>query len=212
VTLPNVVELTDEQELHLTRLLQLVLLGILAYGVVTLNLSVAINAAAALVVTVLPTLIRREFGLYIDVELVLWLTLAVLFHTVGILGPYRTTPWWDVLTHALSAAIVAGIAYAVVLAIDRHSDSIHLPEPFFSAFLFLLVVAFAVLWEVLEFVVSRTSEAMGVESALIVFGVTDIVKDVFFSAVGGLLVVLWGRQYFRGLARRLTGLLWRDTD
>lgn len=211
MALSNVVELTDERERRLTRLLQLVLLGIFGYGVATLNPSVAINAAGAFVVTLLPVLIRREFGLYVDVELVTWLTIAVLLHTVGILGPYRTTQWWDVVTHALSAAIVAGIGYTVVLAIDRYSDSIHLPEPFFSAFVFLQVVAFAVLWEVLEFVVSRTSAALGVESALIVFGVTDIVKDVFFSAVGGLLVVVWGRAYFRGLARRLTGLLWRET-
>lgn len=196
--------LSESQERALVRLLQLVLLGLAGYGLATGNASVAVNAAGGLAVSALPALLRREVGLRMSADVVLVITVAVLLHAVGILGPYRTVWWYDYLTHALSAAVVTGIGYAVVRSIDTHSESIALPEPFFSVFLFLVVVAFAVLWEVLEFAVGQVSEALGVEAVLIVFGVTDIVGDVVFSALGGLLVVLWGRGTFRPLAAKLS--------
>lgn len=185
------------------------LLGIVLFGALTSRYSVVINASGALLVTVLPALIRREVGLRIDPGIVLWLTAAVVLHAVGILGPYRNVGWWDYLTHAFSASILAGIAYAVVRSIDRHSDRIHLPEPFLTAFLFLFVVALAVFWELLEFAATLASEALGTESPLIIFGVSDIITDLAFSAIGGLLVVLWGRGHFRTLAAKLGYVLTR---
>ena len=195
--------LSDERERVLTRLLQLALVGLAGYGLVTGSSSVAVNAAGALLVTALPALLRREVGLRIDFGIALWLTVAVLLHAVGILGPYRNVWWYDYVTHALSASVVAGIGYAVVRALDEHSERIELPEPFFSAFLFLVVVAFGVVWEVLEFAVTEISEALGVNSVLVVFGISDIVTDLVFTSLGGLVVVLWGRGYFRSLATKL---------
>ena len=186
--------------------MQLALVGVSLFGAVTGRPSVAVNAAGALVVTALPALIRREIGLRMDPGLVLWLTVAVLLHAIGILGPYRGTWWWDYLTHAFSASILAGIGYAIVSSIDRHSDGVELPEPALTVVLFLLVVALGVLWEILEFAVTRASEALGAPTPLIVFGPADIVTDIVFTTVGGLLVVLWGRGHFRPLARKLDRL------
>lgn len=200
-------ELTDDQEHVLTRLLQVVLVGLFAYGLVRGSASVAVNAAGALLVSALPALLRREVGLRLDFGLVLWLTVAVLLHAIGILGPYRNVWWYDHVTHALSASVVAGVGYAVARSIDVHSDSVSLPEPFFSAFLFLVVVAFAVVWEVVEFAVTTVSEMLGMNSVLVVFGPADIVTDIVFTALGGLLIVLWGRGYFRPLAAKLTPYL-----
>lgn len=199
--------LSDGQERLLTRLLQLGLAGLVAYGLLRGSPSVAVNAAGALLVSALPALLRREVGLRLDVGLVLWLTVAVLLHAVGILGPYRTVWWYDYVTHALSASVVAGVGYAVVRSLEVHSDSTTLPEPFFSVFLFLVVVAFAVVWEVLEFAVTTVSELLGMESVLVVFGLTDIVSDIVFSTLGGLVVVFWGRGHFRPLAAKLARFL-----
>lgn len=195
--------LSDATERLLTRALQLTLLGIFVYGLVIWTPRITINAGAALLVSALPAIIRREVGLRLDIGLVLWITAAVLLHSIGIMGPYREVWWWDYLTHALSASIIAGIGYAVARSLDRYSDGVHLPEPYLTLFLFLFVVAVGVLWEVLEFAATKAGEALGTEPALIIFGVSDIVTDLVFTAIGGLLVVLWGRGYFRGLVRKL---------
>jgi len=168
--------LSDERERVLTRLLQLALVGLAGYGLVTGSSSVAVNAAGALLVTALPALLRREVGLRIDFGIALWLTVAVLLHAVGILGPYRNVWWYDYVTHALSASVVAGIGYLGVL-----------PTPM----------------PTVEFAGTEISEALGVNSVLVVFGISDIVTDLVFTSLGGLVVVLWGRGYFRSLATKL---------
>lgn len=204
MTLPIEVDPSDRQELALTVALQLALVGVFAVGVVAGNGRVVINALGALVVSVLPAIVRREWHLRIDVGLMLWLTVAALLHAIGVLGPYRNVFWWDYLTHAVSASIFVGIAYAVVVAQERYHEEDSLPEPFRSVYLFLLVVAMGVLWEVLEFVLTQVSKLTGGKSALIVFGVQDVVTDLLFSIVGGTLIVLWGRRYFHDLSLKLT--------
>lgn len=205
MTISDRLDLSDAQEATLTRVLRLGLVALTGYGVVVGRVDVAVNAAGSLGVTFLPALLRREAGVGMDVGLVLWLTVATTTHAAGVLGPYRTVWWYDHLTHALSASIVAGVAYATVDAIDRSRDDVHLPEPYRSGVLVAFVLATAVVWEVLEFGASRLSGLLGGgPPVLIVFGPLDIVTDLVYSAVGGLVVVIWGRGYFRRLSRKLS--------
>lgn len=205
MTLSDRLGLSDAHEAALTRLLQVGLVGLTVYGAVSGRTGVSVNAVGALAVTLLPALLRREAGVRMDFGLVLWLTAATVLHAVGILGPYQNVWWWDHVTHALSASIVAGVAYAAVDAIDRSREAIHLPEPYRSAVLFTFVLATAVLWEVVEFGATQLSMAFGAKnSVLVIFGPKDIITDIVYSAVGGFVVVLWGREYFRDLSRKLS--------
>lgn len=198
-------ELSDRAEEALARLLQLVLFALFVFGVVRGDVGVAFNASAALLVSRAPSFIRRETGLTIDVSLVLLITVAAALHALGTLGPYRTLWWWDYLTHALSAFTVTGIAYAVVVSVDRHANGVSLPQPFLSLVLVLFSVAAAVLWEVVEFAATKIAAVAGTRSVLIVFGVSDIATDIVFTTLGGVVVALGGTSYFRSLARTLVG-------
>lgn len=211
MTLSDRLGLSDAQEALLTRALQAGLLALTGYGVVAGRVDVAVNAGGALGVTFLPALLRRESGVRMDVGLVLWLALATAAHAVGILGPYRNVWWYDHLTHALTASIVAGAGYAAVDALDRSRDDVHVPEPYRSVVLFAFVLATAVLWEVMEFAVTQISQAFGASSMLVIFGPEDIISDVVYSGAGGLVVVLWGRGYFRQLSRKLSRSVFRGT-
>lgn len=211
MTLSDRLGLSDRQEALLTRALQVGLVALTGYGVATGRLAVAVNAAGSLGVTFLPALLRREVGVRMDVGLVLWLAVATAAHAVGILGPYRNVWWYDHVTHALSASIVAGVAYATVDALDRSREDVHLPEPYRSLVLFAFVLATAVLWEVVEFGASRLTPLLGGEPVLIVFGPGDIVTDLVYSAAGGLVVVTWGRGHFRQLSRKLSRAVFRGT-
>lgn len=201
--------LSDAEERFLTRGMQLVLLGILLVGLVKRSPSIAVNAGGALLVSVLPALIRREVGLRLDIGIVMWLTAAALLHSIGIMGPYQQVWRGDYVTHALSASVITGIGYAVVSSLDRYSDGVHLPDPSLTLFLFLLVVAVGLLWEVLEFAVTKLGAALGTKPVLIIFGLADILTDLVFTVIGGLLVALWGRRYFRDLVRMLGRLFLR---
>lgn len=211
MTVSDAMGFTDIQEAVMTRVLQAGLIGLTLYGVSAGRADIAVNAGVSLGVTLLPALLRRETGVRMDIGLVLWLTVAVSVHAVGILGFYRDVWWYDHVTHALTTSIIAGVAYATLDAVDRSYEDLHLPEPYRSGTLFTFVLATTVLWEVLEFSVTQVSMAFGADSSmLVVFGPVDIVTDIVYSAVGGLVVVLWEREYFRTFSRKLSLRVFRN--
>lgn len=171
---------------------------VLLVGLWTRNVSVVVNATLSLAVTFLPAALARDRGVRLGVGVTLWLTAAVLLHTVGMLGLYDDVPWWDHVTHTLSATVVAGVGYAAVKAVDDYTDAIHFPPEFLFLFVLLFTLALGVLWEVLEFAARLFSDAVGVETVLVQYGLDDTVVDLVFDAVGATLVALFGA---RGLAR-----------
>lgn len=189
MTLGDVLGLSESQERAITRVLQLVLLALVGYGLVTGEFTVATTAALALAVTFLPALLRREYGYSMDPGLVCWIAVAVVLHTVGSLWLYEFQ-WYDEITHTVSATIVAGIGYAAFRALERHSDEISVPSAFRSLFIVVFVLAVGVVWEVLEFTFG---------GLVTVYGIDDIVTDFVFNAVGAVIVAIWGTGYVRGL-------------
>lgn len=196
MTLADAVGLSESGERRLVRALQLLLGGLVLYGVVTLQLGMGLSAGVALAVTALPALLRREYGYTMDAGLVLLITVAVVLHVIGALGPYRWYSWYDEVTHTVSAVLIAGIGYAVLVAFERHSDAVELPVAVRGVFIIVFVLAAGVIWEVLEFGIAELSRSLGVGSPLVVYGIDDIVTDMIFNTVGALIVAVWGSGYF----------------
>lgn len=207
MTLGDVLDLSDRQERLLTRAMQLLLAGLFLYGLVTRQVGVAVNGGITLGLTFLPALIRREYDYSMDSGLVLWLTLAVFLHSVGSLGPYQWFPWYDSITHTISATIIAGIGYATFRALELHTDEIDVPGEFRAVFIVVFVLAAGVFWEILEFGSEILGEIVGGRPPLVVYGVDDIVNDLVFNLLGALIVAAWGTTYVNGviafLRRRL---------
>lgn len=183
--------LDDRHERWLVRLLQLGLLVIAAYGLVRGRMGIVVNGLLSLSVTFVPALLRRDAGISLDSTYVLWISVAVFVHAVGILGPYQTLPWYDSVAHALSASVVAGAGYATVKAIDRNSDRTNLTPGVEFAIILIFVMAFGVLWEILEFGAGRLAELLGGKAVLIQYGLDDIIHDLVFNLLGGLVVAGW---------------------
>ena len=198
MTLADAMGLSDARERLLVRAMQLLLVALLCYGLATLQLGVALNGGIALVVTLLPALIRREYGYSMDAGIVLWITVAAVLHSIGILGLYGRVSWYDEVTHAVSATLIAGVGYAVLRAFEDHSEELDVPSEFRAVFVVVFVVAFGVLWEVFEFAVVGVSQFAGVEPPVVVYGIDDIVTDMVFNTVGAVVVAVWGTDYFSG--------------
>jgi hypothetical protein len=192
---------------RLVRLLQLVLVGITVVGLVRTDWGVFVNAGVSLAVTFLPGVLERDFEVRMHPGLTLWITTAVLLHAVGALGPYQWFGWYDSVTHTLSATIVAGAGYATAVALAEHDDALEVPEEFLFVFVLVFVLAFGVLWEILEFASAGAAALVGGEPVLAQYGARDIVLDLAFDAVGGVLVAAFGTQYVRGVASSLARTL-----
>ncbi len=206
---------TDEQESESTdgddkktfsfavRGMQALLAGLTLFALLTFQWGLVINAGVSLAVTFIPAALERDLGLPMNAGLVAWITLAVFLHAVGAVGPYRWFGWYDSVTHTLSASVVAGAGYATARALDLHYDSLNVPPVFMGAFVVVFVMAFGVVWEILEFASGGLAIIIGGEAILAQYGTRDIVLDLTFNGVGGVLVALFGTSRLRHVASTL---------
>ncbi|WP_423747382.1 hypothetical protein V5735_24565 (plasmid) [Haladaptatus sp. SPP-AMP-3] len=205
------VSLSEHRESQLVRLLQAAIIGILAVGLWQGNAGIAVNASVGLLVTFLPAFFDRNYSITMNGGIVLWITLAMFLHALGTLSlpalgfisPYKSTWWWDHMTHALSSSLVAGVAYAVTRALEEHTEYISMPSTFMFVYLLLFVMAFGVIWELIEFYVAVVSNLVGIGKVLTQYGLDDTILDLFYNTIGGLLVALFGTAHLTDLSDQL---------
>jgi len=206
--------LSDRRQRQLSRVMQVMLVGIVGLGLERGNLGIVVNATIGLGVTQLPAVLERDYHIPMDPALTLWITVAVFVHALGTAGLpgsatnlYRSIWWWDHLTHTLSSSIVAAAGYATARAIELHTDSVSLPDRFMFVFILLFVLAFGVFWEVIEFAVAGLASLSGTQSVLTQYGLDDTMLDLLFDTLGGVVVAVWGTAHLTdvvgALAERL---------
>ena len=200
--LRDYVGISQPRQRQATYAMEVALVCILAIGIATGSTGVIVNTGVGLLVTQLPALLERDYGIALDPALTLWITTAVFLHAVGVIGLpwadanfYKSIWWWDHLTHALSSSIVAAIGYTTVRALDRHSEDIYVPPRFMFVFILMFVLAFGVAWEVLEFTITLAAEATGNATILTQFGLGDTMLDLVFDTVGAVVVAIWGTAH-----------------
>ncbi|WP_299333401.1 hypothetical protein [Haloplanus sp.] len=197
---------SERRQRQLSRLLQVLLVGLVFVGFERGNAGVVVNATVGLGVTYLPAVLERDYHIPMDSALTLWITTAVFLHAFGTAGLpgattnlYRSVWWWDHLTHTLSSTIVAAAGYATARAFELHSDGVSLPDRFMFVFILLFVLAFGVLWEVLEFGVTVVASVLGTQAVLVQYGLGDTMLDLLFDTLGGIIVAVWGTAHLTDL-------------
>lgn len=204
----------DQRQRQITWLLEIGLIGMFFIGLDRANTGIIVNTGVALVVAQLPPVLERDLGIPMDPGLVLWITLAVFLHAFGTVGlpggspltPYQSLWWYDHLTHALSASIVAAVGYASARALDVHREDVYLPPKFTFAFILLFVLAFGVFWEVIEFAVGKLGAVLG-GRVLTQYGLEDTMLDLVFDLVGAVIVATWGTARLSGVVDALADRL-----
>ena len=182
----------------LTYALQLGLVAILAYALVTGNSRLVTNTIPTLAVAAFPLYVRFRYDRALHPVLALWIVVAAFLHAAGIMGPYREFGWYDQIAHGVSGALVAGVGYALVTTIEAEYDDVRIPENLRFLFIVVFTVSFGVLWEVAEFALGKLAGGTG-KAALIQFGLADVVWDLVLDLAGALLVAFWASGYFDGL-------------
>lgn len=193
----------------LTRGMQGILIGIVVYGMVYAQPKAITNGLVALLITLTPAVLERNYRIPLDPWLGLWITTAVLLHTMGSAGLYARIGWWDHLTHAMSASLVAGIGYTFARAVDLHSDRIHLPRKFAFVYILIFVMAFGVIWELFEFGLDVLADETGMVMPLAQHGIDDTIRDMMFNTLGAFIVAVFGQAHLLGIASTVRESLFR---
>lgn len=180
--------------------MQLVLAVIVVYGIAFAQPKAITNGTIALLITFAPALLERNYEIPLDPWLGLWITTAVFLHTLGSAGLYAQIDWWDHLTHAMSASVVAGVGYTTLRALDLHSDDINIPNQFAFVYILVFVLAFGVVWELFEFGLDILADATGLQMPLAQHGLDDTVRDLMFNSAGALVVAFFGQVHLTHVA------------
>jgi hypothetical protein len=228
--------ISQRRQAQLTRVMEASLVGMLFIGLFVNSPGIVVNAGVGILVTQLVPALERDYGIPMDPALVLWITAAVFLHALGTVplpadwvdavgsveagqdraSLYKSSGWWDHMTHALSSSVVAAAGYATVRALDEHDDGIVIPPRFTFVFVVLFVLAFGVLWEVLEFAIGGGAELLGTGSVLTQYGVEDTLLDLFYNSLGAVVVGVWGTAYLTdvvgAIERRLDSGSWDEGE
>ena len=217
------VDLSERVQHALVWLMEVALAAMFVVGLYIGNTGVVVNCGIALLVAQLPPILQRDYGIPMDLGLTLWITTAVFLHALGtmplpaglveVVGSapdgaayaslYSSDGWWDHLTHGLSASVVAGVGYATARALDEYASGVHFPPRFMFVYILLFVIAFGVLWEVIEFGIGELAVLLGMGSVLTQYGLSDTMLDLVFDTVGGALVGVWGTARLNDVAKAL---------
>jgi uncharacterized membrane protein YjdF len=190
--------------------MQLVLAGIVAYGVVASQPKAIVNGGIALLITFLPAVFERNYRFPLDPWLGLWITTAVFLHTLGSAGLYGHFDWWDHLTHSLSATLIAAAGYTAARGIELHVEDINIPQRFMFVYILVVVLAFGVLWELFEFGLDIVADESGLTMPLAQHGLADTIGDLTFNSIGALLVAVFGQVHLGDFAETLRSQLLLD--
>jgi hypothetical protein len=176
-------------------------IGLLAVGALTAEAlrrkdgPATVNGTAALGLLICPvaaetvllggSLVPAVFG----PAVFLWLAVAGVIHQLGMLGLYESVFWWDHLTHTVSAALVAAVAYALAIQVPGVPVAgVLAPSTLWISTIGATFVV-GVCWEVLELAAHEAGHWLGIEPLLVPYGRRDTALDLVFDVVGAVLVL-----------------------
>lgn len=184
----------------LRNLMLLSIAGISVYGLIISDMRLFINSFLPLLIGLIPYYFELRYDYSLNVFAGLWIALAALLHSMGAVTFYARFEWYDQVAHAVSGAMIAGVGYSLVEALDRYSADVNFPPRFQFLFILLFTLGVGALWEILEFSLVQISELLGGEPVVAQYGVKNIVQDLIFNLIGGVFMGLFGTKIFEGLA------------
>lgn len=165
--------------------MQFSMLALVIVGVVTGNTTWVPAGIVSFIITLLPTILKHRWNVVLPLWLVTWIVVSLFLHsTGGYFGFYDEVPFWDHLTHAISASLVAALGFIIVVTIDVFVDTIHLPRPFVSVFVLLFALATGVFWEIMEY---TQDYFMGTK---LQYDLQDTMLDLFFDTIASFVVAV----------------------
>jgi len=147
-----------------------------------------------LFLTFLPSIIERELKISYpsEGELILILFIFASMYLGEIHAFYVKFWWWDLMLHAISGFIVAGIGFMIVYILNK-KKRLGLNPIFVSLFSFSFAVSIGVIWEIFEFTMDFIFGVNMQKS-----GLADTIWDLIVNSIGALIVSYFGYLYLKG--------------
>ena len=172
--------------------LKLLMVGLLPYLMYTGNYLFTIVTILAVLLSLTPSIIERNYRIQLPFELDLLITIAIFLHTF--LGEwlmfYEKVWMWDKFLHFFNSAVVAILAFVAVYSL-HYTKKLRLTVPFVGFFTLIFSGAMGAVWEIIEFwidiIFNQTMQN----------GLDDTMWDLMYNLIGGGIIAVLGMIYVK---------------
>ncbi len=189
-------------------ILKIFIVVLLAVSIDNKNLEWVFGASLGLIVSLIPSILKRNYEITLPLVIDLLITIALVMHIGGgILNAYQTITYYDIITHFVSSFLVAFLAFVIIYILHVYWDGL-IMDKYAMAFLVVIVtVAMGVIWEYNEWV---TDMIFGTNEQ---WGYADTLKDLFIDLLAGVFMAIVGVSLIkRGRFDDLTDDLGEQVD
>ncbi|WP_292521808.1 hypothetical protein [Methanoculleus sp.] len=168
---------------YITYLIQGLILLAVASSIVAGEYFLGFSAGIAFLLTMAPTLMTRNLRLCLPWEVNLFVAVSLYLHVMGHVGEYYVTlaPYYDKLTHLVSSATVALIAFFLAV-LAEHQGDVRLTRTAIIVFILVSTLAAGAIWEIYEF---AADELFATD---LQHGNADTMMDLVMDLVGAVIV------------------------
>jgi len=176
----------------LSWLMKLLMVGMIPYEVYRGGYLFTSLILLAVGISLVPSLVQRNYNITLPFELDLLITLSIFLHTfLGEGLDFYSRYWlWDKLLHVYGSAVFALLAFTIVYTL-HYTRKLRLTLPLIGLFTFAFSMAMGAMWEIAEFGVDNI---FGSQSQ---HGLADTMIDLINDFAGGLAAAGLGVVYVK---------------
>jgi hypothetical protein len=191
----------------LSYLLKIVMILFLIISIWKLHWVWIFGCILAIIVSLIPTILKRNYQITLPLVLEILIILALLLHVGGgLLGAYNI-PNYDTLTHFISSFLVAFLAFVIIYILHVYWDGLIMDKYAMAFLVIITTIAMGVVWEFNEWItdlIFKTTEQ---------WGYTDTLKDLFIDTIAGTIMAIIGVTMIkRGSFDEMTEELGKQID
>ncbi len=174
-------------KLQISKILQLGIISITIYGLITLDIWISVFTLIIFGLTMIPYIYTWNLQGEIPSVFHFWISLTLFLYVVGeTAGCYSvfglTYFWWNNITHFIGGTAVAILTYILLVYLNRISDSLYLPPWLIPILVVTFMISIGVIWELLEFGLDMILNT-NIQASLY-DTITDIAFDMFGTSIG----------------------------
>lgn len=167
-------------------ILKIIMFILLIISVWEFNLIWIFGCILALIVSLIPSILKRNYQITLPIVLDILITISLILHVGGgLLGAYKIINY-DTLTHFVSSFLVAFIAFVIIYILDEYWDGLKMDKYAMAFVVVITAIAMGVVWEFNEWltdIIFSTNEQ---------WGYTDTLKDLFIDMLAGIAMAIIG--------------------
>lgn len=176
----------------LSWLLKLLMVGLIPYDLYTGQYLFTVATVAAVILSLVPSIVQRNYSITLPFELDLLITLSIFLHIFMGEGLdfYKKFHVWDKILHVYGSSVVAMLAFVTVYTL-HYTRKLRLTIPLIGFFTVTFALAVGGLWEIGEFTVDSLFNKQTQDS------LDDTMWDMIDDFIGGIIIAILGMIYVR---------------